>query len=209
MDDGLDRQDDTWGSRLARLVVEQVFFGLHDEKEIEIDPGITTVCYFRMRKGQLYFIYAKRNADGGFRTSSCLGSVRLDLALEDLQFARRVARGDAAPSLRKYRSGRRGNRRIGARKTLPGDNRRRGNFKIAPVTPGKYELQAAIAGYVTDEAVYSGEVATRGCAEINIILRTDGRISGTCTTPRALPRRRSKRSSRKWIRMAISVPCRR
>jgi hypothetical protein len=60
VDDGLDHEGSTWGNHPARLVVEQVFFGLQEEKEVEIDPGITTECYFRFRKGLSYFIYAKR-----------------------------------------------------------------------------------------------------------------------------------------------------
>jgi len=86
VDDGLDHETATWGNRPAHLMVEHTFFGLREEKEIDIDPGIATECYFQFRKGQRYFIYAKRDASGGLRTSGCLGSVRLDMALEDLQF---------------------------------------------------------------------------------------------------------------------------
>lgn len=96
VDSGLDREDATWGDRPARVKVEQVFVGLQDEKEVEIDPGITTECYLRLRRGQRYFIYAKRDAEGRLRTSRCLGSIRLDLAQEDLQFALRAAPGGSA-----------------------------------------------------------------------------------------------------------------
>jgi len=99
VDDGLDYENSTWGNRRALLVVEQAFFGLREENEVAIDPGITTECYFRFRKGQRYFIYAKRDVSGGLRTSNCLGSVRLDFAQDDLQFARRVARGGAGSFL--------------------------------------------------------------------------------------------------------------
>jgi hypothetical protein len=185
IDDGLDRADATWGDRPARLVVEQVFFGLQEEKEIEIDPGITTECYFRFRKGLRYFIYAKRDADGGLRTSNCLGSFRLDMAGEDLQFARRVARGGAVSFL--FGSVTNGGDRLagveilasGQGKQYRADTDAQGNFKISPVVAGKYEIRAAHAGYMSEEPVYTGEVHNKGCAEVNVNLRTDGRISGT------------------------------
>lgn len=189
IDDGLDLENATWGNRPARLVVEQVFFGLQEQKEVEIDPGITTECYFRFRKGLRYFIYAKRDASGGLRTSACLGSIRLDLAQEDLQFARRVARGGAASFL--FGSANANNLGplgplAGVEILASGQGKQyrtvtdsEGNFKISPVAAGKYEVRATHAGYVSEEAFYTGEVHDKGCAEVNVNLRTDGRISGT------------------------------
>ena len=186
IDDGRDHEGATWGNRPARLVVEQVFFGLQEEKEVEIDPGITTECYFRFRKGQRYVIYAKRDASGGLRTSGCLGSVRLDMAGEDLQFARRAARGGAVSFL--FGSANAGSHGplAGVEILASGQGKQYrsvtgadGNFTISPVAAGKYEVRAAHAGYVSEEAVYTGEVHNKGCAEVNVSLRTDGRISGT------------------------------
>jgi len=164
------------------LVVEQVFFGLREEKEVEIDPGITTECYFRFRKGQRYFIYAKRDASGGLRTSACLGSLRLDIAQEDLQFARRVARGGAASFLFGSANAKLAGVEIlasGQGKQYRAVTDSEGNFKISPVAAGKYEVRATHAGYVSEEAFYTGEVHDKGCAEVNVNLRTDSRISGT------------------------------
>jgi Carboxypeptidase regulatory-like domain len=189
LDDGLDHQGATWGNRPARLVVEQIFFGLQEEKEVEVDPGITTECYFRFRKGQRYFIYAKRDASGGLRTSGCLGSFRLDMAEEDLQFARRVARDGAASLL--FGSANANN--LGSLGPLAGVEilasgqgkqyrvvtDAEGHFTISPVAAGKYEVRAARAGYVSEEPVYTREVHSQGCAEVNVNLWTDGRISGT------------------------------
>jgi hypothetical protein len=182
IDDGLDHEGATWGNRPARLVVEQVFFGLQEEKEVEIDPGITTECYFRFRKGQRYVIYAKRDASGGLRTSGCLGSVRLDMAGEDLQFARRVARGDAASFLFGSANAKLAGVEIlasGQGKQYRAVTDAEGNFKISPVAAGKYEVRATHAGYLSEEAFYTGEVHDKGCAEVNVNLRTDGRITGT------------------------------
>ena len=186
VDDGLDYEGATWGSRFARLQVQQAFFGLREDREVEIDPGITTECYFRFRKGQRYFIYAKRDASGGLRTSACLGSVRLEIAREDLQFARRVARGGAVSFL--FGSVYAGSHSPIAGVEVLADGRGKqyrvltdaeGRFTISPVAPGKYELRAAHAGYVSEEPVYVGQVHNRGCAEVNVNLWTDGRISGT------------------------------
>ena len=119
------------------------------------------------------------------RTSACLGSVRLDLAQDDLRFVRTLQRGAAKSFLfgsvkwngahplagvaifahgaeREYR-------------TITGVN---GEFVISPVVPGKYEIRAALAGYVGDELVHVSEVHDRGCAAVNLRLWTDGRISG-------------------------------
>jgi hypothetical protein len=186
VDDGLDHQGATWGNRPARIVVEQVFFGLQGEKEVEIDPGITTECYFRFQKGQRYFIYAKRDASGGLGTSNCLGSVRLDLAQDDLQFARRVVKGGATSFL--FGSVRASSHGpvAGVEILASGQGKQyrvvtdaEGHFTISPVAPGRYELRAAHAGYVTEEPVYTREVHNKGCAEVNMNLRSDGRIGGT------------------------------
>lgn len=182
VDDGLDHEGSTWGNHPARLVVEQVFFGLQEEKEVEIDPGITTECYFRFRKGLSYFIYAKRDASGGLRTSGCLGSVRLDMSGEDLQFARRVARGDSESFLFGSANAKLAGVEIlasGQGKQYRAVTDNEGNFKISPVAAGKYEVRATHAGYVSEKAFYTGEVHDKGCAEVNVNLRTDGRISGT------------------------------
>ena len=186
IDDGLDYEGATWGSRPARLVVEQVFFGLWEQTEVEIDPGITTECYVRFRKGQRYFIYAKHVANGGLRTSGCLGSFRLAMAREDLQFARRVARGGAASFLFGTVHANGHGPLAGVEILASGQGQQyrsmtdaEGNFRISPVEAGKYELRAAHPGYMSEEAVYTGEVHTNGCAEVNVNLRTDGRISGT------------------------------
>ncbi len=183
IDDGLDHEGATWGNRPARLVVEQAFFGLREEKEVEIDPGITTECYFRFRTGQRYFIYAKRDAGGGLRTSGCLGSLRLDMAGEDLQFARRVARGGAASFLFGSANANGRGPLAGAEILASGQGKQYravtdadGNFTISA---GEYEVRAAHIGFVSEEPVYTGEVHIKGCAEVNVNLRTDGRISGT------------------------------
>ncbi len=172
--------------RRARLVVEQAFFGLREENEVAIDPGITTECYFRFRKGQRYFIYAKRDASGGLRTSGCLGSVRLDMALEDLQFARRVARGGAGSFLFGSVHASSHGAVAGVEILASGQGKQyrvvtdaEGHFTISAVAPGRYELRAAHAGYVSEEPFYTGQVHHKGCAEVNVNLRSDGRISGT------------------------------
>jgi hypothetical protein len=186
IDNGLDREDETWGNRLARLKVERVFVGLQDEKEVDIDPGITTECYLRLRTGQRYFFYAKRDAEGRLRTSHCLGSIRLDIAQEDLQFARRVAQGSSMAFLFGTANGNSHGPLAGVEILASGQGRQyravtnaEGHFTIAPVEAGKYEVRAAHVGYVSEAPVYTGEVHNRGCAEVNVKLWTDGRISGT------------------------------
>jgi hypothetical protein len=186
VDDGLDHPGATWGNRPARMVVEQVFFGLQGEKEVEIDPGITTECYFRFQKGQRYFIYAKRDASGGLRTSGCLGSVRLDMAQDDLQFARRAARGGAISYLFGSVHASSHAPVAGVEIFASGQGKQyrvvtdaEGHFTISPVAPGKYELRAAHAGYISEEPVYAREVHNKGCAEVNVKLWSDGRIGGT------------------------------
>jgi hypothetical protein len=188
LDDGLDHPNATWGNRPARLKVEQIFAGLGDEKEIEIDTGITTECYLRLRKGQRYFIYAKRAEDGGLRTSDCLGTVRLDLAGEDLQFARRLKQGGGAAFLfgatQKNGRGPLAGVEIlasGQGKQYRAITDQQGKFKISPVEPGEYEIRAALAGYASQKPAYSHEVHARGCAEVEVNLVTGGRIGGRLT----------------------------
>jgi hypothetical protein len=186
VDSGLDREDATWGNRRARLKVEQVFVGLQDEKEVDIDPGITTECYLRLRRGQRYFIYARRDSQGGLRTSHCLGSIRLDMAQEDLQFARRAARGNTTAFLFGSANGNNHGPLAGVEILASGQDTQyravtdaEGHFTIASIEAGKYEIRAARTGYVSEAPVYTGEVHNRGCAEVNVKLWTDGGISGT------------------------------
>ena len=55
-----DSGEDRWGTRPARMVVDEVFHGLGKEmREVEVDTHAGSSCYMRLRKGERYMIYGR------------------------------------------------------------------------------------------------------------------------------------------------------
>ncbi len=184
--------------RQVRVRVLESFRG-EAAKEIDVFTGSGGGdCGFTFQTGASYLIYAYRHpATGRLSTGICSRTKLLANASEDLAYLRGPARtpsvfgriygraeqvvplgdGDAAAQRSPY-----GNARITI--TGPGGTRRvstlaDGSYEVA-VPPGEYRVSAEVADgwYATVGFPDAQVLDTRGCAQSDVYVRPDGRLSG-------------------------------
>jgi hypothetical protein len=135
-------------------------------------------------------------------TGQCTGTMLAEYAAEDLDYLRRFRAGNVQPYIyghvRMHADERMWDDRLpglpGAFVHLTGNELEQtvtagadGRFEIAGLSPGSYELTAAVPGYFPASPEYAVNVPANGCGYVNMAMLSHGSFSGTVTKPDGSP----------------------
>ncbi|MBL8241585.1 MAG: carboxypeptidase regulatory-like domain-containing protein [Bryobacterales bacterium] len=161
-----DSGEERWGTRPARMVVDEVFHGLVKEtREVEVDTHAGSSCNMPLRKGERYMIYGSPVAGraGVVQRNACSFSFAVrgnERLLAALRNAERGEGGELAGAVRvkteQYRVDSEG--AAGVRVVaVAGETRLEtvtdsgGAFSFQGVPPGKYHLELVTENYRVDD----------------------------------------------------------
>jgi hypothetical protein len=184
----------SFGRVLIRLSIHQAFFGVKGQ-EVEVATGMGGGdCGYVFERGASYLVYAHRESEKGkLSTSICTRTRPLGDAGEDLAYLREAIKDK--PGVMIYGEVRRYHPKGGEPSSLPlanltvtikGKNGERrvttgedGKYQVSDLQAGKYEVMIDLAdGLWTRTPQQELVVGERGCAKIDYLVETDGRIVG-------------------------------
>lgn len=180
---------------VARFTLEQPFKGVEGTEAEVFTARSDAACGFRFASGNRYLVYAYRRSENeSLSTNLCTRTCHLSYADEDLEYLNN--RDKAAPGSTIYGTVKLYARDMGTMRevsrpmtgmtvVIEGQNNRfeivtdgEGRYNIAGIPPGSYEIRAALPNHLSDPSEHKVEVFDRGCAEEDLYIRPDGRISG-------------------------------
>ena len=191
-----------FGSTAGKVAVEEVLHGLPPEtRELYVNTGAGTSCYWRLQKGERYVIFASRGTAvfgaGGIFSGPCDSSFPL-LGHETLFAALRNAeRGGAARLVGHVQVRHAGpdsavEPEDGLMVEAKGAGRRfttltngQGEYEFLDLPPGSYRLKMISPRYFVDEKADGNRervAAKPGCDIQDLAVWPDGQISGTART---------------------------
>jgi len=180
---------------LVRMTVVRAYKGV-DGEEVEVGtPGSSAACGYGFADGQRYLVYAYRSSeDEGLSTNLCTRTRPLSRADEDLEYLDNLDK--AAPGSTIYGGAMLYAMDLGKMTSvlrpmagmtvaIEGEDRHfeivtdsEGQYNVGALPAGSYEIRAALPDHLRDTAEHKVKVVDRGCAEEDLVIRPDGRISG-------------------------------
>jgi hypothetical protein len=195
--------EDSFDRKLVTLAVDEAFRGVAGSTVVVRTGMGGGDCGYDFRKGESYFVYASRWSEGGpLGASICGATVRLAYAGRDLDYARRLARGDEIPGI--YGAVTRESRKSleesvdseplgGVTVTVTGPGLGREPFRTVTDTQGFFQVVGLLEGAYEVMAEETGippvtvEVPAGGRAEASPTASETGRIEGVVLTAAGEP----------------------
>jgi len=192
----------TYPQLLVRMVVEQAYRGV-EGTEVEVVTGQGGGdCGYRFRLGERYLVYAYRNEkDGRLGAGICSRTRPLAEASEDLEYIHGLS--NAATGARIFGRVRQNDSQGSSHRETPlkgiavsieGQGKGfeaitddDGKYHVSGLEPGRYRVEANLPDSLVSRDGFEVEVSDRGCAEMDIWTRWNGRISGRVTDAEGHP----------------------
>jgi hypothetical protein len=182
----------------VHLSVEEAFKGITQSKITTYQGTASGDCSLVFEKGERYLFYAWYSEETKqFHTNFCTRTRPLNIAAEDLDYLRNLPASDqnsrlsgTAVRLDYFRGDSPSTPELlkGIKVTATGDDGQRfeavtdhqGFYKIVGLPSGHYKVSAEVPAHLTLERNRreSVEIRSNGCASVDILARTNGRISG-------------------------------
>jgi protocatechuate 3,4-dioxygenase beta subunit len=192
-------------ARRARIRVIERFRGDVPSTLDVITAADGGACGYNFVAGETYLVYVGKSAEGRYTTGRCSKTTLLtDVPAADLAYLRfvnvvpsalGVIRGTALRTDRAYDTARTTpTPHAGVRIVIEGNGLRReaitgadGRYQFA-VPPGQYAIRAEVAeGLFTNPSGTVHIKDTRACAEVDLAVQSDGRITGRVVNARGEP----------------------
>jgi hypothetical protein len=188
----------------ATIVVERGIRGAGGQ--IVLTGTAVSSCHYSFTVGQRYLVYAHRNADGTFSTSSCSGNKLLADAEEDLDYAehlpppgsggrifgrvRRIEPDllDRRNSQDRYPAGVAITLRDSSGAALELRTDGQGQFEAAGLKPDRYSV--SMDAPTTARVHYDPttiELKDRACVRVSVAYQSNGRVAGRIVDANGLP----------------------
>jgi hypothetical protein len=195
---GKGKETVTWQEKLFRFSIEQSFKGI-EGTEVEVQTGLDGGdCGYGFKKGERYLVYARFDSKTNrYHTSICSRTRLYSGASEDLDFLRGLP--DSATStrisgtIRHYTNEtNKGGYRIsrpmsgikvlitGQGQTVQAITNDDGVYQVVGLQPGTYKVKAEAPANLSGKELEI-KLTVGGCAAANILIQSDGQISGRIT----------------------------
>jgi hypothetical protein len=151
-----------------------------------------------LRVGRQYLMYTYGAPAGAIAARGCTRSRAVESSDEDLQFLKSYLAGKTSTQVSgsvHYRPDEPDDSRLGEQGRTPmkdvsvaiwgaggsfqAKTDASGRYSIYGVPPGKYELSAALAGYRMNWTMNEFQLAPKGCAVADVLMKVDRRVQGT------------------------------
>lgn len=151
-----------------------------------------------LKAGHQYLMYTRGTPTGALPARGCTRSRAVEYADEDLQFLKAYLAGKTNTQVSgtiRYRPDEPNDSRLGdegrtpmkdVSVTISGAGRpfrtktdASGRYSISGLPPGNYEVNAELAGYRMNWAMSEIQVAAKGCAVVDVLMKVDRRVQGT------------------------------
>jgi len=197
------------GEYLVRFTVVRAYKGI-DGEEVEVGTaGSSAACGYGFADGERYLVYAYRRSEGErLSTNLCTRTCALAWANDDLEYLDnldKAAPGSTIHGIAKLYAMELGTMTgvvrpmAGMTVAIEGEDRRfeivtdsEGQYSVGALRAGSYEIRAALPAHLRDTAEHKVNLVDRGCAEVELIIRPDGRVSGKIVDSEGLPAARKK-----------------
>ena len=177
-----------------------------------------------LKVGRQYLMYTYRTPTGAIPVRGCTRSRAVEYADEDLQFLKTYLTGKTSTQISgtvRYQPDEPDDSRLGepgrtpmkdvsvmisgAGRSFQTKTDASGRYSISGVPAGEYEVSAELAGFRTNLATNEIQVAPKGCAVADVLMKVDRRVQGTVRWADGRPAEgalvemvRTKPTSKRW-----------
>lgn len=190
-----DVTEPSYSFKLAKMHIDRVFKGkLADAVEL-FDDGMCDGP--KLQTGRQYLMYTSGDSAGPVPARGCTRSRDVAFAQEDLQFLEDYAAGKTTTSISgtvRFRPDEPDDSKLGDEGRTPlkgvsvtltsGDKEvqsatnANGRYSFWAVQPGKYKIDAELAGYRLDWPPDDIELKAKGCVQADLLMKVDRRVEG-------------------------------